>query len=294
MKKNTINGWLFIDKPIGISSFYAVKKIRKFLNIKKIGHSGTLDPLASGVLGIAMGEATKSIDYLNDEKEYVFNITFGKSKTSEDLEGETLETTKIIPDKKEIKEILKKFVGTIKQYPPKYSSIKIKGIRSYELARKNLNFDIKPRKVIIHELKHIKQVNEYTHKFKTLCSSGTYIRSLGRDIALNLNSLGYISFLRRTKIFRIREKNIISLDNLIELVHIGNHFDMVHSIESVLDDIPAVYLKKEDAIKFRNGQTLNVFNSTSKINKLLVMEKKVIGIGRVEDGKIVPIRMFNI
>ena len=295
MKKNTINGWLFIDKPIGISSFYAVKKIRKFLNIKKIGHSGTLDPLASGVLGIAMGEATKSIDYLNDEKEYVFNITFGKSKTSEDLEGETLETTKIIPDKKEIKEILKKFVGTIKQYPPKYSSIKIKGIRSYELARKNLNFDIKPRKVIIHELKHIKQVNEYTHKFKTLCSSGTYIRSLGRDIALNLNSLGYISFLRRTKIFRIREKNIISLDNLIELVHIGNHFEMVQPIESVLDDIPAVYLNKEDTKKFRNGQVMSIFDSTSEVNSLLVLkEKEVVGLGKIVSGKLVPIRMFNI
>ncbi|MDC3143996.1 tRNA pseudouridine(55) synthase TruB [Pelagibacteraceae bacterium] len=294
MKKYNINGWLFIDKPIGVSSFYIIKKIRKFLDIKKIGHSGTLDPLASGVLGIAVGEATKSIKYLNNIKEYEFNITFGESKTTEDLEGETLNSTRSIPNKKEIIAILKNFVGVIEQDPPKHSAIKMNGIRSYDLARKNLNFETKKRKVIIYDLVHVKQLNEYTHKFKTTCSSGTYIRSMGRDIAIMLNSLGYISFLRRTRISKISEKNIISLDNLIELVHIGNHFKMVQPIESVLDDIPAVYLNSEDAKKFRNGQMLNIFESSSKINKLLVLDKEVVGVGKVEEGTLVPIRMFNI
>ena len=294
MKKNNINGWLFIDKPVGVTSFYVIKKIRKFLDIKKIGHSGTLDPLASGVLGIAIGEATKSIDYLNDKKEYEFNITFGESKTTEDLEGETLDSTRSIPNKKEIIAILNNFLGVIEQDPPKHSAIKMNGIRSYNLARKDLNFETKKRKVVIYDLVHVKQLNEYTHKFKTTCSSGTYIRSIGRDIAIKLNSLGYISFLRRTRISKISEKNIISLDNLIELVHIGNHFKMVQPIESVLDDIPAVYLNKEDTKKFRNGQMLNIFESSSKINKLLVLDKEVVGIGKVEEGTLVPIRMFNI
>ena len=294
MKKNNINGWLFIDKPIGVTSFYVIKKIRKFLDIKKIGHSGTLDPLASGVLGIAIGEATKSIDYLNNKKEYEFNITFGESKTTEDLEGETLDSTRSIPNKKEIIAILKNFLGVIEQDPPKHSAIKMNGIRSYNLARKDLNFETKKRKVVIYDLVHIKQLNEHTHKFKTICSSGTYIRSIGRDIAIKLNSLGYISFLRRTRISKISEKNIISLDNLIELVHIGNHFKMVQPIESVLDDIPAVYLNKVDTKKFRNGQMLNIFESSSKINKLLVLDKEVVGIGKVEEGTLVPIRMFNI
>ena len=294
MKKNNINGWLFIDKPVGVTSFYVIKKIRKFLDIKKIGHSGTLDPLASGVLGIAIGEATKSIDYLNDKKEYEFNITFGESKTTEDLEGETQDFTRSIPNKKEIIDILENFLGVIEQSPPKHSAIKMNGIRSYNLARKDLNFETKKRKVVIYDLVHIRQLNEYTHKFKTICSSGTYIRSIGRDIAIKLNSLGYISFLRRTRISKISEKNIISLDNLIELVHIGNHFEMVQPIESVLDDIPAVYLNKVDAKKFRNGQVLNIFDSSSKINKLLVLDKKIVGIGKVEEGALVPIRMFNI
>ena len=294
MKKNNINGWLFIDKPIGVTSFYVIKKIRKFLNIKKIGHSGTLDPLASGVLGIAIGEATKSIDYLNNKKEYEFNITFGESKTTEDLEGETLDSTRSIPNKKEIIAILKNFLGIIEQDPPKHSAIKINGIRSYNLARKSLNFETKKRKVVIYDLIHIKQLNEYTHKFKTTCSSGTYIRSIGRDIAIKLNSLGYISFLRRTRISKISEKNIISLDNLIELVHIGNHFKMVQPIESVLDDIPAVYLNREDTKRFRDGQVLNIFASSSNISKLLVLDKEVVGIGKVEEGTLVPIRMFNI
>ena len=294
MKKSNINGWLFIDKPIGVTSFYVIKKIRKFLNVKKIGHSGTLDPLASGVLGIAIGEATKSIDYLNNKKEYEFNITFGESKTTEDLEGETLDFTRSIPNKKEIIDILENFLGVIEQDPPKHSAIKMNGIRSYNLARKDLNFETKKRKVVIYDLVHIKQLNEHTHKFKTTCSSGTYIRSIGRDIAIKLNSLGYISFLRRTRISKISEKNIISLDNLIELVHIGNHFKMVQPIESVLDDIPAVYLNKEDTKKFRSGQMLNIFESSSKVNKLLVLDKEVVGIGKVEEGTLVPIRMFNI
>ena len=294
MKKNNINGWLFIDKPVGVTSFYVIKKIRKFLDINKIGHSGTLDPLASGVLGIAIGEATKSIDYLNNKKEYEFNITFGESKTTEDLEGETLDSTRSIPNKKEIIIILKNFLGVIEQDPPKHSAIKMNGIRSYNLARKDLNFETKKRKVVIYDLVHIKQLNEHTHKFKTTCSSGTYIRSIGRDIAIKLNSLGYISFLRRTRISKISEKNIISLDNLIELVHIGNHFEMVQTIESVLDDIPAVYLNKDDTKRFRNGQMLNIFESSSNISKLLVLDKEVVGIGKVEEGTLVPIRMFNI
>ena len=294
MKKTNINGWLFIDKPIGVTSFYVIKKIKKFLDIKKIGHSGTLDPLASGVLGIAIGEATKSIDYLNNKKEYEFNVTFGESKTTEDLEGETLDLTKSIPNKKEIIAILKNFLGIIEQDPPKHSAIKINGIRSYNLARKSLNFETKKRKVVIYDLIHIKQLNEYTHKFKTTCSSGTYIRSIGRDIAIKLNSLGYISFLRRTRISKISEKKIISLDNLIELVHIGNHFKMVQPIESVLDDIPAVYLNRKDTKRFRDGQVLNIFASSSNISKLLVLDKEVVGIGKVEEGTLVPIRMFNI
>ena len=127
------------------------------------------------------------------------------------------------------------------------------------------------------------------------CSSGTYIRSLGRDIAFRLNSLGYISFLRRTKISKIDEKGIISLDKFLELVHIGNHFKMVLPIESVLDDIPAVYLKKEDAIKFRNGQVISLFDVNSEVNTILILkENKVLGLGKIERGTLVPIRMFNI
>jgi len=292
---NKIDGWLFIDKPIGISSFSVIRKIRKLLNIKKIGHAGTLDPFATGVLGIAIGEATKSIDYLNNKKEYEFNITFGESKTTEDLEGETIDSTNKIPNKNEIKNILKYFTGVIDQHPPKYSSVKINGVRSYSLARKDLDFQTKSRKITIYEIRHIKQLNNFTHKLRVKCSSGTYIRSLGRDIAFRLNSLGYISFLRRTKISKIGEKSIISLDKFSELVHIGNHFKIVLPIESVLDDIPAVYLNKDNAIRFRNGQVLNIFDLSCKVNSLLVLkEKKVIGLGKVEDGKLVPIRMFNI
>ena len=283
---NKIDGWLFIDKPIGISSFSVIKKIRKLLNIKKIGHAGTLDPFATGVLGIAIGEATKSIDYLNNKKEYEFNITFGESKTTEDLEGETIDSTNKIPNKNEIKNILKYFTGVIDQHPPKYSSVKINGVRSYSLARKDLDFQTKSRKITIYEIRHIKQLNNFTHKLRVKCSSGTYIRSLGRDIAFRLNSLGYISFLRRTKISKIGEKSIISLDKFSELVHIGNHFKMVLPIESVLDDIPAVYLKKENAIKFRNGYRKDAPEMTIKFEGMYISGSEyAIVLGNIMESK---------
>jgi tRNA pseudouridine55 synthase len=152
MQSLKIDGWLFIDKPIGISSFSIIRKIRKLINIKKIGHAGTLDPFATGILAIAIGEATKSIDYLNGTKDYEFNITFGESKTTEDLEGDTLDTTTKIPTEKEIKDILKYFIGNIEQYPPKYSSVKIDGVRAYNLARKNLDFKGNIRKTDISDL----------------------------------------------------------------------------------------------------------------------------------------------
>ena len=147
-----LNGWIFIDKPPDISSFDVIKIVKKILKINKLGHSGTLDPFATGVLAIALGEATKSIKYFNSEKTYDFDITFGESKDTDDIKGKTIKSTDLIPNREEIKKVLPEFLGQIEQIPPKFSAVKVNGVRAYKLARREKNFDLKAKKILIHSI----------------------------------------------------------------------------------------------------------------------------------------------
>ena len=295
MKTNNYSGWIFIDKPEGKTSFDVIRSIRKILQVKKIGHSGTLDPIASGILGVAIGEATKSIPFFSKRKEYKFNITFGASKDTDDVSGRTTETAKLIPNKEEISSCLDKFIGKINQLPPKYSAVKVNGQRAYKLARSNINFELKKKKIEIYNLRCTGQVNQETFSFIAECSTGTYIRSLARDIAENLNTLGYISYLRRTKLGKITEKEIILVDKFIELVHIGDHFRLMHSIQDVLDDIQAVRLDKEFSQKFKNGLTFDYCNKKVFLRPLAVFsENQFLGIAEIIKGNLKPVRVFNI
>ena len=294
-KASIIDGWIFIDKPLGISSFDVIRKIKKTISIKKIGHAGTLDPLATGMLGIAFGEATKSIKFFSNFKQYFFEITFGSTTDTNDSTGKILNSTEYIPTITEIQNCLSKFIGKIEQTPPNYSAIKVNGHRAYKLARNNENFKLPTKQIYIHSLMLVKKKSEKCYLFKANCSSGTYIRSLARDIALNLGSLGFISSLRRTKMGKFNEKDLISLEKFRELVHIGDHFDIVHSIQDVLDDIPAVYLDKNLGQKFQNGLSIDFFNSEKTFEPLLVLSNSIfLGVGKINKGKINPIRVFNI
>ena len=293
-KTSSINGWVFIDKPKGISSYDVIRKIKKMVNIKKIGHAGTLDPLATGMLGIAFGEATKSIKYFSNIKQYFFEITFGSATDTDDVTGKIIKKTEYIPNINEIKNCLNNFVGNIEQVPPFYSAVKVNGQRAYKLARNNKNFKLSGKKIDIFSLSLVKQVSESCFLLRADCSSGTYIRSLARDIALNLGSLGFISSLRRTKLGRFDEKDLISLEKFRELVHIGDHFEIVHCIQDVLDDIPAVYLDSNLGQNFQNGLSIDFFNSEETFEPLLVLSKSnFLGVGKINKGKINPIRVFN-
>tara|TARA_A100001011_G_scaffold107968_1_gene114538 strand:+ start:703 stop:1575 length:873 start_codon:yes stop_codon:yes gene_type:complete len=290
-----MDGWIFIDKPREISSFAVIRKLRKILNIKKIGHAGTLDPFATGVLAVALGEATKSVSYFNARKFYQFRVLFGISKDTDDITGKTLETSDTIPLKKDIDLCLKHFVGLQQQIPPKYSAVKINGKRAYKLARENKIFEIKSKEVNIYNIKCFATQKKEEFIFTMECSSGTYVRSFARDLGKMLGTFAYVSELRRFKIGKFGENNIILLDKLDELVHIGEHFEVIHSIQDVLDDIPAVQLNSGLSKKFQNGLSFDYFNKDIIEDTLLVIsDTKLLGIGKALDGKIKPLRVFNL
>ncbi|WP_338406263.1 tRNA pseudouridine(55) synthase TruB [Wolbachia endosymbiont (group A) of Longitarsus flavicornis] len=209
-------GWLNLDKPIGISSAQAVTQVKKIFGIKKAGHLGTLDPLASGVLPIALGEATKTIPYLScDLKAYDFTIKWGEQRTTDDLGGDIIRTSTIEPQYNQINCAIKNFVGEIKQTPPQFSAIKIKGARAYKLARSGQKVNIKPRQVKIHELKLISvdTINNSAN-FSMMCGSGVYVRSIARDLGIVLNCFGHVIKLRRTMVGDFRENESVTIEQL--------------------------------------------------------------------------------
>ena len=290
-----MNSWIFIDKPKNVTSFQVIKRLKKILNIKKIGHSGTLDPFATGILAVALGEATKSIHYFKQNKVYKFNVVFGELKDTDDITGRTIKKSNIIPKLDEINQCIRKFIGKNAQIPPQYSAVKVNGKRAYKLARENQKFELKAKDVFIGNIKclGIKNMNEYS--FVMECSTGTYVRSVARDLGKMLGTYAYVSELRRVKIGKIDEKDIILLDKFEELVHIGDHFEVMHSIREVLDDIPAVLIDQEISHKFRNGLSFEYINKKSENDYLLVeTNTKFVGIGRAIEDKIKPVRVFNL
>ena len=290
-----MNGWIFIDKPKNITSFKVIQRLRKILNIKKIGHAGTLDPFATGILAIAIGEATKSIRYFDQNKVYEFDVFFGESKDTDDITGKTIEKSNIIPCIEVINKCLKTFIGKHNQVPPKYSAVKVNGKRAYNLARSNQRFEIKSKDVFIKSLKCLGAKNRSEYSFIVECSSGTYVRSIARDLGEMLGTYAYVSKLRRVKIGNIEEKDIILLDKFEELVHIGEHFEVMHTIRDVLDDIPAVLIDNEICSRFQNGIGFDYNCIKTETDHLLIETKsKFIGIGKVKEGKIKPVRIFNL
>ena len=290
-----MNGWLFIDKPKDITSFKVVQRVRKVLNVKKIGHAGTLDPFATGILAIAVGEATKSIRYFNQNKVYAFKVVFGVSKDTDDITGRTIKKSKNIPTIDQINYSLSTFIGKHKQVPPRYSAVKVNGKRAYTLARNNEKFIIKAKNVFIKSLECLGKEKKNEYSFMMECSTGTYVRSIARDLGKILGTHAYVSELRRVKMGKIEEKDIILLDKFEELVHIGDHFDLMHSIRDVLDDIPAVLINRELSHKFRNGLSFKYLGKKTETDYLLIeTTSDFVGIGKAEDGIIKPIRVFNL
>jgi tRNA pseudouridine55 synthase len=307
-KGNEINGWINLDKPVGISSFQAIAQLRKIFKPKKIGHAGTLDPLASGVLPVALGEATKTITYTQDKiKTYSFEVTFGEQRSTDDAEGDIIKSTEHIPDADQINIALKSFSGKIQQQPPKFSAIKINGERAYKLARKGQDTELAHREVYIESLV-MSELNANKAKFICVCGKGTYIRSLARDISIHCGSLGYVSELIRESVGPFNRQTAISLANLTKIDHIAGLEDVLFPVEFVLDDIPALDLTQEEAIRLRNGQRIQInaerlLNNKNKlqsnsvpgpIKSLARHNEKPLAIVDLHESEIRPVRIFNL
>lgn len=297
-KHKNINGWLIIDKPQGMGSTDVVNLTRRLFDANKNGHAGTLDPFATGVLPIAFGEATKLIPYVMDgTKEYEFTLKFGSDTTTDDIEGDVVHQGGRIPSRDEILSVLPSFVGHIEQTPPAYSAIKIGGERAYTLARQGVDFEVPTRRVQIDLLEFLEQKSGDSFCFRVKCSKGTYVRSLGRDIALNLNTFGHLTSLRRTKCSIFSISDTILLENLKNMVYEGNEQDSLWPVETALRDIAALAVSAEDAAKLRLGQGLSVKSYDVKNHLGCVMgaffEACLVALVRIEEKKISPIRVFN-
>lgn len=290
---NNISGWIIIDKPSDITSGKVVSKIKHLIKPKKVGHAGTLDPLATGVLPIALGEATKTCGYaIGLEKEYLFTIKFGEETDTLDRDGIVVRSSENVPVENELSEALKNFSGEISQIPPAFSAIKKDGVRAYKKARKGEEVELDPRNVRIDSLDLLEQVSKKEFCLKVACSKGTYVRSLARDIAYKLGAYGHITALRRTKVGNFSEKNAISLAKLEELVHNGALFEELLPIDSPLDDIPVVELDKESSQKLRHGQTVKIGHAKYKKARAKY-NNKLIAIGTVNENCFKPERVFN-
>jgi len=275
---SNIQGWLNIYKPLNISSFAIIRRIKKKFNIDKIGHGGTLDPLAEGILPIAVGKTTKLIPFINsDVKEYEFEIKWGEQTSTDDREGMIIERTDNIPTLENIKIKLKEFRGIIMQKPPKASAKKIKGQRAYNLLRQNIDFELGENNVQIFETKIINWENELITKIKIKCGKGFYVRSFARDLAEKLDSKGHVHSLKRTKVGKFNINNANLLDDLLKIGQRLHEFKGFHSSVSMLDDILAYEVDDEKSkLNLSHGKAINININLLNNPPLNLLDRKVI------------------
>jgi tRNA pseudouridine55 synthase len=297
-KGNKVDGWLVIDKPYNMGSTKVVGKCRFLTKAQKVGHAGTLDPLATGILPIAFGEATKTIPFMMDAKKtYRFTVTWGEERTTDDIEGDVIETSGIRPTQDQILKALPDFIGVIKQRPPIFSAIKIDGKRAYDLARAGEAVEMKEREVEVFDLKLLES-DLQSATFEMECSKGTYVRSIGRDLARKLGTLGYISMLRRTKVGAFDESDTISLEKLEELLHSAPLEEWILNVVTVLDDILALAVTKDQADFLKNGgfipsRELPASNRIGELYKAM-HDDKIIALCELDEEFLKPVRVFNL
>jgi tRNA pseudouridine55 synthase len=258
-----INGWLVIDKPLGMTSAQVVGKVRWLTKAQKVGHAGTLDPAATGVLPIALGEATKTVAYAMDvPKTYRFTVQWGTATDTDDAEGKPIRTSDARPTADQIAAILPGFTGAISQMPPIYSALKIDGERAYDLARAGEDVILKARQVQVHSLVLTATPDPDHAVFEASVGKGTYVRSLARDMAETLGTAGHVVQLRRVNVGKFTESMAISLEKLAEVTHGAALDAYLAPVGTALDDIPALALTDAEAQSLRQGQSLSFFSRT--------------------------------
>ena len=293
-----INGWLNVFKEKGYTSSHIVRTLKKKFNIKKIGHYGTLDPLATGVLPLALGEATKTIQFITfTQKSYSFFVNWGKETDTCDEVGKVLSETNARPNIAEIKPIIKKyFMGNIDQTPPIFSAVKVNGKRAYQLARNNEKFEIKSKRINIINFELLKSVNKNKAQFLVSCGPGTYVRSLARDLSKKLGTLGYASNIVRLKNSYFCISKSISFDKIIKY-NIQGFNKKLLPVDYVLKNFEEIKLEKKYSDMLKNGKivALSEFKNNEERDSIFLIKCncELVSIANLKKGYIIPRRNFN-
>jgi tRNA pseudouridine55 synthase len=291
-KQQGLNGFLIINKPQGISSAKAVAIVKRSLSIKKIGHAGTLDPLACGVLPLALNEATKAVSYIMaHEKSYGFTIQWGENRDTLDAEGKVTEVSDVRPQESEILKILPNFIGKIEQMPPDFSALKVKGVRAYKLAREGKEVVLQPRMIDIFELK-LTAADSESASFLVRCGKGTYVRSLARDIADLLGACGYVSCLERLSVGDFTKEESLSLEDCADIEKVKKS---LININDALVEMPNYELSNAEVEKLYFGQVLEVSDLSFLESDVIKLRSgdKVVAFGKYSCKSIRAIRVFN-
>lgn len=300
-----VHGWVCLDKPVEMGSTEAVSKVRRLFDAQKAGHAGTLDPLASGILPIAVGEATKTVPFLMEaEKVYRFTINWGVSTDSVDREGEIVARSDVRPSPAEVEAALKAFVGEIEQVPPAFSAIKVDGQRAYDLARDGVEVELKARRVTIHEAAVTAAPDADHVEITARTGKGVYVRSLARDLAAALGAEGHVSALRRERVGPFSTENAVSLDFLIDLVHRDAASEGLLPVATALDDIPELAVTDQDAFSLRQGRPIVLLPRQVETLKSRLREgsrtvsafqgQTLVALGQLRAGRLEPDRVFNL
>lgn len=298
-KGRSISGWVILDKPVGIGSTQCVSKVKWLFQAAKAGHAGTLDPLASGMLPIALGEATKTVPYVMDgSKVYRFAVKWGAQTNTDDLEGEITNSSAERPDEASIRALLGKYTGDIEQVPPVFSAVKIDGERAYKRARAGEDVVIEPRTVTIHSFDLIEIRDEDTCVFEINCGKGTYVRALARDMGRDLGCFGHICELRRTAVDPFNEEDLIPLSELIDLEGDLEGLDeCVLATGIALEELPEAVIDKQQVIRIRSGNPVLLRGRdalTFADEACAISGTELVAIGNVDKGSFFPKRVFKV
>ena len=296
-KGRDISGWLVIDKPAGMTSTAVVNKVRWAFDANKAGHAGTLDPAATGVLAIALGEATKTVPFITDAmKAYRFTVRFGAATNTDDAEGEIIATSNLRPDDDAIREALMGFEGDIMQVPPKYSAVKIDGERAYALARAGEDVEIAARPLYVENLTLLERPDADHVVLEMECGKGGYVRSIARDLGEALGCLGHVVNLRRIWSGPFELEDGVTLDEIEELAKSPEIDDLLLPLEAGLTDLPEVPATAEGAARMKNGNPGMVIASDVEYGDLAwaSYQGQPVAVGTYRAGELHPSRVFNL
>ncbi len=297
-KGRRISGWLILNKPYGMGSTQAVGKVKWLFQAQKAGHAGTLDPLATGMLPIALGEATKTVNYVMEGmKTYRFTVSWGVQTSTDDAEGKAINTSKNRPDRAAIENLLPDYTGEIEQLPPNFSALKVNGKRAYDLARSGEEVILNPREIYVERFELVEMPDENLAVFEVECSKGSYIRSFARDIGIDLGCLGHVSDLHRVDVAPFHSDEMIELDELIALEGKFDDLDqLLITPGAALADLPSIEFANDAANRIRLGNSVLVMGRDAPLYAeeiCATQSGEVVAIGMIDKGMFQPKRVFN-